>query len=261
MGTRISGKVSTASFPALPRARLADRSVPGGAGPPGDERRRPCPVECVRLCPCPAGGVRPCPCRAGVCARVRRLVRVRCGRKQGAALPLLEDQPGLHPRDLPARGELVQYQSLQIRRPGDRHVYQVVVRTGEMEQRARLRQGPDPFDERADELPAVRPDLHQQKGLQAPAQQGRVEPQPVPEDHSRTAQPGHPVQTGGRRHPDLGGQLPVRRPGIVLQKPQNTQIHRIQSDGFRHTANVTRVIPTPGRSMFRLMSWTPTPPR
>src|SRR5687767_6588586 len=98
----------------------------------------------------------------------------------------------------------------------------------------------------------MRPDLHRQQRLQSPAELARVQPELMAEDHARTAQPRHPVQTRRRRDPDLRGEIAVGGPGVVLQKPQQMQVDRIQYDRFSHWPNVTRVFAAETRPVFSL---------
>ncbi|GAA4667430.1 hypothetical protein GCM10023347_20410 [Streptomyces chumphonensis] len=73
----------------------------------------------------------------------------------------------------------------------------------------------------------MRTHLHQQERLDRAAELRRVQTQFVAQDQTAPPQSRHPVQAGRRGESHGGGEIAVRRPGIVLKEPQNLQIDRI----------------------------------
>jgi hypothetical protein len=137
---------------------------------------------------------------------------------------VLVDDAGPHVRDLGTLGKPVDDERVQVLIVRHGHVQQEVLAAGDDEHADGVGQPGRPVPEGLDVPPGRRPDPDGDQRLDRTADRGQVDVEQGPADDPALAQRPGPVQRGGRRDADRGGQVAVGPPCIALQFTQEGRI-------------------------------------
>ncbi len=127
-----------------------------------------------------------------------------------------------------AGGEVIEHEVAQVFGVRDAQMHQEIILAAHVEQADHLGQRQDGIAKRIDDLAAVAGQLQRHHGLDVTAEGLVIHLAVGALEHPILLQLAHPLQTGGRCHPDQRGQILVGHARIAKQMGQDIQIQLIQ---------------------------------
>jgi len=142
---------------------------------------------------------------------------------------VLEDEVRLDAGDLGAAREGVHGQVAQVVGVADPNVHEEVVLPGHVVDPDRLPEGKGVLPEAPDLLAGVTSQTHEDEGLDGDAEGPGFDLRPEAGEYSAFPEAADSLEAAGGGQADLGGQLLVRQPSILLESRQDGEVDSVQA--------------------------------